>query len=668
MIGLRMLSLLNKLVERRINRTVKSLFKRLSDRQKAILIEYIVNNYSDLACLNRKIDIDNEFKIAILLDGGFGDTIIGLSWVYTFIRAIYNPKIKIILDLYGKVDYLENLTSKTNCIKINKIDSYVNYESNNAYDIKLSIAHFIRIDVVNKNKISEKHPKCHEILNSFLSFQAKYNKYCINKPFFDGAWARLCILKGWNRWSELGANKSIEFSPKNKYPISLDIDKFNILAKYELCNTDYITIHTGSDITQQNEQPVLKNWPSESWNKLCSHIKEHYPKIKIVQLGGSVNSLSISNTDLNLCGKTCLKESSIILKHSLIHIDNESGLVHLRNQLSGKSVVLFGPTPVDFYGYDENINIVSPIPCNGCMWMINDWNTLCVKNESKTNQFPAECMKNIDHGIVFDSVSNYLSNIPQNKYELLSYGVYGSEKIMDYRNILVDIANMCHIDIKPISEHMYGECRTYIHASKQWEYPFCVENIEKLKTRKLKIADIGGGRGALSNYLSSKGHDVIEFDMDFCWDNGGDENIEQRYLIYAKKHGYDACHGSIFNIQANDESFDVITCISVLEHIPYKSFALKEMLRVLKCEGILILTFDLSFEEIVDTINDAMRVEVFTPSKISNVLAELGIYPHDIFTIDNLKKSVMDISSDMVLGIPSGMTVGGLVIRKMAGE
>ena len=54
-----------------------------------------------------------------------------------------------------------------------------------------------------------------------------------------------------------------------------------------------------------------------------------------------------------------------VLKGSLLHIDCDSGLVHLATQLGTKCVVLFGQTSVWYFGYEQNINIVSKV-CNSC--------------------------------------------------------------------------------------------------------------------------------------------------------------------------------------------------------------------------------------------------------------------------------------------------------------
>ena len=48
--------------------------------------------------------------------------------------------------------------------------------------------------------------------------------------------------------------------------------------------------------------------------------------------------------------------------------------------------------------------------------------------------------------------------------------------------------------------------------------------------------------------------------------------------------------GDIIDIPENDESFDIILCTEVLEHLPYPIKALEEFSRLLKKDGVLILS------------------------------------------------------------------------------
>jgi len=134
------------------------------------------------------------------------------------------------------------------------------------------------------------------------------------------------------------------------------------------------------------------------------------------------------------------------------------------------------------------------------------------------------------------------------------------------------------------------------------EYPWVIAQ-SKLE-RHMKILDIGSGVSLLPIYLASKGHEILSIDNDdilmkrvspllakWC-----DTNVQYR-------------EGDVTKLHFEDNTFDRVFCISVLEHLEEEKLngryvnyrkrnldilAIKEMLRVMKPNGLLILTFDWS--------------------------------------------------------------------------
>ena len=88
-----------------------------------------------------------------------------------------------------------------------------------------------------------------------------------------------------------------------------------------------------------------------------------------------------------LNGLTSLEETGLLIKHSLCHIDTEGGLVHLATAVHARCVVLFGPTPVEFFGYPKNINL-EPSGCKGCWFATQNWVIECPRHTDGP-----ECMR-----------------------------------------------------------------------------------------------------------------------------------------------------------------------------------------------------------------------------------------------------------------------------------
>jgi ADP-heptose:LPS heptosyltransferase len=111
------------------------------------------------------------------------------------------------------------------------------------------------------------------------------------------------------------------------------------------------------------------------FDRVVTAIKAARPDVLIVQIG-TTTSEAIPDVDLNLIGQTSLQEVSGLLRATMLHLDNEGGLVHLAACYGRRSLVVFGPTPSDYFGYAGNINI-NPLKCGNCWWLDDLWMDRC---------------------------------------------------------------------------------------------------------------------------------------------------------------------------------------------------------------------------------------------------------------------------------------------------
>lgn len=88
--------------------------------------------------------------------------------------------------------------------------------------------------------------------------------------------------------------------------------------------------------------------------------------------------------------------------------------------------------------------------------------------------------------------------------------------------------------------------------------------------------DIGVGRGD-GTYLISKMKKCIGFDYGFV------------STKIAKKRGLVVCQADARSMPFKSNTFGSVTCLDVLEHVPNPEFVIREIHRVLKDDGILIL-------------------------------------------------------------------------------
>lgn len=117
---------------------------------------------------------------------------------------------------------------------------------------------------------------------------------------------------------------------------------------------------------------------------------------------------------------------------------------------------------------------------------------------------------------------------------------------------------------------------------------FVIRQLSNLPSNKL-LLDAGCGSQRYRQYCSHLQYKTQDF---------GQYTTDQKKMIGTEgvggREGYQYGQldyiGDIWNIQEKDENFDAILCTEVLEHIPYPIETIKEFSRLLKKNGILILT------------------------------------------------------------------------------
>lgn len=150
------------------------------------------------------------------------------------------------------------------------------------------------------------------------------------------------------------------------------------------------------------------------------------------------------------------------------------------------------------------------------------------------------------------------------------------------------------------------------------EYAFTLKQIFQIWLKK--ILDVGTGQFSLPHLITNCGFRVTAIDeMESYWRKKG---INRHYQVIPD---------DITNPKIS-EAFDLITCISVLEHIPDHNAAIKGMFRLLRPNGYLILTFPYNEKKFVENVynlpdvgykQDASHIcYIFSRNEIENWLDE----------------------------------------------
>ena len=342
---------------------------------------------------------DGFIRIGICMSGGIGDALINLNYIYCLRNYLGYDNIKI--DLYSAKPIPSAFLKDKNFID----EYYVgeNYEIAD-YDIFFRLIRFPSIYKFDKKRIKKKSEKVFNLFKLYEKFKEKYYNVVSQEPSFDSVGKDIALASNHIRLQQPDIGNVLGIEPE--YVLPIEVENIDLtLEKFNLKGKQFITINRGVG-TKLSQSPKL--WSLENYNSLIKLFKEKYPDYVLVQIGNSKNTMGImDNTDINLVGKTTFEELLVLLKTATLHIDCEGGLVHLRKALNAPpSVVLFGPTSKDFFGYSSNINIKAENACKiACEWVSNDWETRCIKTNSEINP----CMQAISPEMVMEKLVNFFA-------------------------------------------------------------------------------------------------------------------------------------------------------------------------------------------------------------------------------------------------------------------
>lgn len=350
-------------------------------------------SYDNVMVSREDVRKDNILRIAFLPSGMMGDNIISLKLYQELVKLAPESKI----DVFTPLKYFPEKIFWGQ-YNLNKIFHQI-LEAKGWETYDLVIESNFEPSIVHCN-LSQIKKTCTNLAGK-LEILYEYQRHdLVDLPihqFMNRIRLERARLMGWNRYTLLGCSGA--FDIKDQY-----VD-FYINSKYREqfqslgLRKKYITYNFGASDPLKNGKQQTKVWPYEYHAILNKLLKERFPKIEIVQLGGN-NARCVPGTDRCIFGED-IETVKYILKNSIYHFDCESGLVHMATQLGTKCFVVFGPTPVWFFGYDRNVNIAPKI-CGECKGLIKDWYTRCYRYKRP------ECMYSIKPDYVFSLMEEYL--------------------------------------------------------------------------------------------------------------------------------------------------------------------------------------------------------------------------------------------------------------------
>lgn len=310
-------------------------------------------------------------KYAVRVRGGLGDALI----IARFIRDLQNAlggNVRFDVYFHSPEAVRFVFLNIPGFLEIYGEESY--YDSRRKYAFALDCNQYVSFDRdVSDWLIINKFPKearvIHQVYRITLKNRSESSLYIDNLPHLDGAFANREVIRGHVRYRYLHHMAGLSYGG-DTFPLPLPEPPVEVKGK------PYIVIHDGWDNAFELDcNRPTKAIPFDFWVALVSALKEKYPGYSVVQIGGTKGE-DVPNIDINFRGKIGFAKAISVLKGAALHIDSESGLVHFASALGVRSVVLFGPTNIHWFGYSNNIN-VPPASCGNCWWSTKDWMDRC---------------------------------------------------------------------------------------------------------------------------------------------------------------------------------------------------------------------------------------------------------------------------------------------------
>jgi ADP-heptose:LPS heptosyltransferase len=341
--------------------------------------------------------MDQVLKIGVSLGGSLGDVLNGTSVVYGLKRKFPNSEITFYINRHPE---LLRDNRSVNTIKVVNPRAWEQVKKEiPKYDI------FCEVKYAVKYFFSERGLQLKEVRELKEFWEERFNKYYA-EMFSE-------FLSNINRVNKYCTNNYMTAYQLRAHSSALDIDGeeeqfLSVMPQdYEASshlNGMRIVVINNSGIYGSG---MTKSWTVSGWIEVIKTLKRY--GVYVVQ-AGKANDYILPGVNETFFGHT-IHETAALIKRAKFCIFIENGLTHVAKAVGTKSIVLFGPTPIDVFGYKENINLRGPV-CTPCWWSlpVKDWNTYCNKTGKNVSEGVPPCQASLSFVEVNKAVEQMLIN------------------------------------------------------------------------------------------------------------------------------------------------------------------------------------------------------------------------------------------------------------------
>ncbi len=161
----------------------------------------------------------------------------------------------------------------------------------------------------------------------------------------------------------------------------------------------YLAVCNSAEALAITQGPWTKVLPRDKMTRIVRGLKTF--SLPVVLLGAK-DDARIDGVDIDLRGRTSIREAAAVLRDAAAYVGPEGGLTNLARAMQTRSVVFFGSTPPEFFAFRANINVL-PRRCGGCWWTTPSYLHQCPRL-----QVMPECTASIPERAVLSAVAEIL--------------------------------------------------------------------------------------------------------------------------------------------------------------------------------------------------------------------------------------------------------------------
>jgi ADP-heptose:LPS heptosyltransferase len=239
-------------------------------------------------------------------------------------------------------------------------------------------------------------PQQREFVESAQARQLQWLPFVRRFPFDNDELWRAAAARGWSMPQLMAQTSGFPDADFETYRVTLSAEDSG--ARSELPER-YVAVCNSAEALAITEQTWTKVLPRDKMMRIVKGLKAF--ALPVVLLGARDDAL-IDGVDIDLRGRTSIREVAAVLRDAAAFVGPEGGLSNLARAVGTRSVVFFGSTPPEFFGLSANIN-VRPRRCGGCWWTTPSYLHQCPRLQAAP-----ECTGSIPEAAVVAGVREIL--------------------------------------------------------------------------------------------------------------------------------------------------------------------------------------------------------------------------------------------------------------------